>query len=106
MIKLLIVVLIYLFGNLPEEAIAQHEFLAVGVVDRIEGELAVILLESDEKEIRVATNPLTKENKWLLIYWSNEQPSILWSLDNYEKQRQGKIEVLNKELQQKESSYP
>lgn len=104
MIKVFLFILIHLFGNMPEEVIAAHDFLSLGVVDRVEGNVAIILLEDVEKEIQVYANRYIKEGEWLLIYWSDKQPFILASLENYEKERQEKIKVLQEKLREKEST--
>lgn len=106
MIKIFLFVLTYLFGNMPEEIIAQHDYLSFGVVDRVEGEIAIILLEDEEKEIRIPMKRQIEEDKWLLIYWNNNQPHFLWSLDNYKKERQENSQTLIEKLHQKNSYLP
>ncbi|MHA6251515.1 DUF3006 family protein [Oceanobacillus sp. CAU 1775] len=101
----LLFLLIFLLPNLPEEIIKQSESFTIGVVDRVEGNYAVILLEEEEKELIVPTNRHTKEGKWLLIYLETEEPLILWTLDEYENKQKMKIQHLHEKLLQKNSSY-
>jgi len=90
--KLPIVLLIslYLTGMITPAFYMNDETFIVGVVDRLEGDLAVILLEEAGEELVLPAEKLgefAEKDTWLLIRIESGELEILGSLDSLEKAR-------------------
>lgn len=100
---------IYLTGTFAPEYIftKSNEKLFIGVVDRLEGDYAVILLEEEGGELELPVEemgPFAERGKWLLIHKEDEKLTILRSLLFYEQVRKRQINNLLERLHDKNAS--
>ena len=92
---------LYLTGFAAPVFNMNNETLFVGVVDRLEEDLAVILLEDAGEELILPTEKLgnlAAKDRWLLIRITNEEPEILGSLDSLEQARLKLINTIMEKL--------
>lgn len=78
--------------------------LAVGMVDRIEGEKAVILLEKMQEELLAEKQLLgvpARKGSWLLIDLRNRQPRVVKELPQLERVHKQKSKELLEKLRRK-----
>lgn len=81
---------LYLTGIVVPAFYLNDEMLFVGVVDRLEGDLAVVLLEEAGEELVLPTEKLgefAEKDTWLLIRIENGELKILGTLDFLEHAR-------------------
>lgn len=85
-----ILISLYLTGIVVPAFFMNDETLTAGVVDRLEGDLAVILLEEAGEEFVLPTEKLSEfaeEDTWLLIRIESGELEILGTLDSLEQVR-------------------
>lgn len=83
-----------------------EEHMAIGVVDRIEGEKAVILLEERQEEITVTKEKLAtsvQKDNWLLVFMTEADPIVFITLDELENNQKNKSTKLLEYLRQKQT---
>lgn len=86
----------------------QHAIPEIGVVDRIEGGKAVVLLEQKGDELVISTerfDHIITEDSWLLLTVRNNEPIILIELAGLADRQRKKSNTLIGELREKSQLF-
>jgi hypothetical protein len=92
-------------ANMETLNLWEQEQLTVGVVDRVEGEKAVILVEERNEEFIVHTEKmsmLAQENEWYLLSLKEKEAVLLKALPKLTREQRQKSNQLTEKLRNKE----
>jgi len=100
------VIIMLLFFYLSELISAgTGEVFAVGVIDRREGEVLVMLLEEREEEVEIRAGDSIGPGQWYLVSLQDDKNSLLIKrLVHLEEKHREKSKELREELRKKSSS--